>query len=29
VPELFLPIKAAVDRRKQPGSFVLTGSANV
>ncbi len=29
VPELFLPIKAAVDRSKKPGSFVLTGSANV
>jgi predicted AAA+ superfamily ATPase len=28
-PELFLPIKAAVDRSKKPGSFVLTGSANV
>jgi len=29
VPELFLPIKVAVDRSKRPGSFVLTGSANV
>jgi len=28
-PEIFLPIKAAVDRSKKPGSFVLTGSANV
>jgi predicted AAA+ superfamily ATPase len=28
-PELFLPIKAAVDRGKRPGAFVLTGSANV
>jgi uncharacterized protein len=28
-PELFLPIKAAVDRSRRPGSFVLTGSANV
>jgi predicted AAA+ superfamily ATPase len=28
-PELFLPIKAAVDRNKRPGAFVLTGSANV
>lgn len=29
VPELFLPIKAAVDRNRQAGSFLLTGSANV
>ena len=29
VPELFLAIKAAVDRRRQPGRFLLTGSANV
>jgi uncharacterized protein len=28
-PELFLPIKAAVDRDRQPGRFLLTGSANV
>lgn len=28
-PELFLPIKAAVDRRREPGRFLLTGSANV
>ncbi|MDQ7859211.1 MAG: ATP-binding protein [Armatimonadota bacterium] len=29
VPELFLPIKAAVDRDRRPGRFLLTGSANV
>jgi len=29
VPELFLPIKAAVDRDRRPGGFLLTGSANV
>ncbi len=29
VPELFLPLKAAVDRARQPGRFLLTGSANV
>jgi predicted AAA+ superfamily ATPase len=29
VPELFLAIKAAVDRNRRPGRFVLTGSANV
>lgn len=29
VPELFLPIKAAVDRNREPGRFLLTGSANV
>jgi predicted AAA+ superfamily ATPase len=28
-PELFLAIKAAVDRNRRPGRFVLTGSANV
>ncbi len=28
-PELFLPIKAAVDRSRQPGRFLLTGSADV
>jgi hypothetical protein len=28
-PELFLPIKAAVDRDRTPGRFLLTGSANV
>lgn len=29
VPELFLALKAAVDRDRQPGRFLLTGSANV
>jgi len=29
VPELFLAIKAAVDRRRRPGQYLLTGSANV
>ncbi len=29
VPELFLAIKAEVDRRRQPGRFLLTGSANI
>lgn len=29
VPELLVPIKLAVDRRRAPGSFILTGSANV
>jgi uncharacterized protein len=29
VPELFPVIKAAVDRKRQPGRFLLTGSANV
>jgi uncharacterized protein len=29
VPELMLPIKASVDRRREPGRFLLTGSANV
>ena len=28
-PELFLDIKAAVDRDRRPGRFLLTGSANV
>jgi predicted AAA+ superfamily ATPase len=28
-PELFLAIKAEVDRRRTPGRFLLTGSANV
>ncbi|MEW5886702.1 MAG: ATP-binding protein [Pseudomonadota bacterium] len=28
-PELFLDIKAAVDRERSPGRFLLTGSANV
>ena len=28
-PELFLAIKAAVDRQRTPGRFLLTGSANV
>lgn len=28
-PDLFLPIKAAVDRDRRPGRFLLTGSANV
>ena len=28
-PELFLPIKAAVDRQRTPGRFLLTGSADV
>lgn len=28
-PGLFLPIKAAVDRQRQPGRFLLTGSADV
>ena len=28
-PEIFLAIKAAVDRQRQPGRFLLTGSANV
>jgi predicted AAA+ superfamily ATPase len=27
-PEIFLPIKAAVDRDRRPGRFLLTGSAN-
>jgi uncharacterized protein len=29
VPEVLLPIKAAVDRDRTPGRFLLTGSANV
>lgn len=29
VPELFTSIKAAVDRDRRPGRFILTGSANV
>jgi predicted AAA+ superfamily ATPase len=29
VPELFSVVKAAIDRKRQPGSFLLTGSANV
>jgi hypothetical protein len=29
VPEVLLPIKAAVDLDRQPGRFLLTGSANV
>lgn len=28
-PELLLPIKAAIDRSRQPGRFILTGSAQV
>lgn len=29
VPSLFTAVKAAVDRRREPGRFLLTGSANV
>lgn len=29
VPELFPVIKAAIDRKRQPGQFLLTGSASV
>lgn len=29
VPDLFLPIKASVDRDRRAGRFVLTGSANI
>jgi uncharacterized protein len=29
VPELFLPLKAEVDRERRPGRYLLTGSANV
>lgn len=29
VPELFRSIKSAIDRNRQPGRFLLTGSANV
>ncbi len=28
-PEVFLPLKSTVDRRRTPGRFILTGSANV
>ncbi len=28
-PEITLPIKAVVDRTRRPGSFILTGSANI
>lgn len=28
VPEIFLPLKASVDRDRRPGRFLLTGSAN-
>jgi predicted AAA+ superfamily ATPase len=28
-PEIFLPIKAEIDRDRRPGRFLLTGSANV
>jgi hypothetical protein len=28
-PDIFLPIKAEVDRDRRPGRFMLTGSANV
>ena len=28
-PELFLAIKVAVDRRRTPGRFLLTGSTNI
>lgn len=28
VPEIFLPIKASVDRDRRPGRFLLTGSSN-
>lgn len=29
VPEIFLPIKEVVDKKREAGSFLLTGSANV
>ena len=29
VPQLFTSLKAAVDKRRRPGRFILTGSANV
>jgi len=29
IPELFAVMKAAIDRRREPGRFILTGSANV
>src|SRR5215218_7944161 len=28
VPEIFLPLKASIDRDRRPGRFLLTGSAN-
>lgn len=28
-PEVFLPLKAAIDRDRRPGRFLMTGSANV
>lgn len=28
-PELFLPLKESVDKNRQPGRFILTGSSNV
>ena len=28
-PGLFLPLKASIDRHRQAGRFLLTGSANV
>ena len=29
VPQLFVTLKAAIDRDRRPGRFVLTGSTNV
>ncbi len=29
VPQLILPIKASIDRRRQPGRFILTGSSDL
>lgn len=29
IPEIFSSLKAAIDRRRSPGRFILTGSANV
>lgn len=29
IPEIFTSLKAAIDRRRSPGRFILTGSANV
>jgi hypothetical protein len=29
VPEIFTSLKAAIDHRRTPGRFILTGSANV
>ena len=29
IPEIFTSLKAAIDRRRTPGRFILTGSANV